>query len=125
MRKLVGVPARQNNVVHENEHLPFNPLLLEVRLLDKELVDQALVPLRKKHALVPVRVPLHHGLQTGRARGRAHKSDHQVIPVEHLEHEVRYGGRLPAPSGSDRRQNYRNSVEHPVRVPRFEHPSLT
>ena len=37
--ELVGVPAGQHHVVHENEDLPFNPFFPEVRLLFQQLVD--------------------------------------------------------------------------------------
>ena len=117
--ELVGVPAGQHHVVHENEDLPFHPLLSEGRLLVQQLVHQGLVPLRKEHSFVPPGVPLHHGLQAGRTRCASHEGHYQVKPFVHLKHEVGNGCRLPAPSCPHRRQHYRHPVEHPLGVPPF------
>ena len=117
--ELVGVPAGQNNVVHQDQDLPFNPLLSEGRLLLQQLVHQGLVPLRKEHSFVPPGVPLHHGLQAGRTRCASHEGHYQVKPFEHLKHEVGNCCRLPAPSCPHCRQHYRHPVEHPLWVPPF------
>ena len=80
--QLVGVPAGQHHVVHQNEHLPLNPLLSEVRLLFQEFVDECLVPFREKHPGVPFGVPVHHGLETGRAGGRTDEGHNEVKLLE-------------------------------------------
>ena len=84
--QLVGVPAGENDVVHQNQHVSLDPPFPEVRLLLQEFVHQCLVPLRKKHPGVPLGVSFHHGLETGGTGGR---TDEGYDEVKLLEQQIR------------------------------------
>ena len=76
----------ENDVVHDDKHVPGFPLLEQFLLLFVEQVHQRLVPVVEKEPRVPLWVPFHHRFEYGAARCTPHKSYNQVEMIKQPVH---------------------------------------